>query len=973
MSDAAPPPPTAGAGDEPPPAARSAPGAAARARRRLSLRGLLVLLLLAITLVMSAGSLLIALRSDEQRLWTDARASAQAELSRLVVVAERMAPSDPGVLEELVALTATDPRLTHALIIDPDGRILASTAAADQGQPFTGLPGLDAAGLAGLRGGGQARWRVDTAGQHLVLAQAFAWPAVAGELRGLRLGTVLLRLDLAPALAAQQHASLRQHLWEVAWIALAVLLVYGLLECLVVRPLRRLGGAARALGAGQLAQQVPPARSAELQDVVESFNRMSDGLSAAMGRLADSEQRWRDLFASAPDPMLTVTPQGRIEGFNAAAERLFGATAAEIAGQPLAELLPIRLDEAGPGDALSPGRVVQARRRDGQALTLEASVSRATQAGMLRYTVVARDVGARLALEAELARHRDHLEAEVSERTAELARSRDEARAATRAKSEFLANMSHEIRTPMNAIIGLAHLLRRDADPSQQARLDQLANAARHLLGVLNDILDFSKIEAGKLVLSPRDFALDRLVDEVCQLVADRAAEKGLALVHRIPPGLAARRHGDDLRLRQVLLNLVGNAVKFTETGDVVVRLEAGPGEAVRFAVDDTGIGIAEAERARIFQPFEQADTSPTRRFGGTGLGLAISRALVSAMGGTLELVPRPGGGSSFRFELPLPVVPPAVDAAAVQGPASGGLQAGAPRSMRPSWEAQLRARSTGRLLLVEDNPLNQQVALQLLQDVGLHADLAGDGLQALARLQAQRYDLVLMDVQMPQLDGVGATRALRRLPGCERLPVLAMTAGAVSEDGAQCLAAGMNEVITKPVDPADLYAALLRWLPARPEPGAPPAAAAAAPALPPPAPSPPAPSADPWAAVAGLDPAAGLRRVGGNAAIYRRLMARFAEHHAPDAARLRAAAHDPAAAGQIARLCHDLRGVAATLGATALAGQAKSLEAALLARREAPEAPADDAALADAMQALAASLDALVADIVQALPASAG
>ena len=573
-----------------------------------------------------------------------------------------------------------------------------------------------------------------------------------------------------------------------------------------------------------------------------------------------------------------------------------------------------------------------------------------------------RDVSARLVLEAELARHRHHLEAEVHERTAQLARSRDAAQAATRAKSEFLANMSHEIRTPMNAIIGLTHLMRRDANTTQQAWLAKLGGAARHLLGILNDILDFSKIEAGKLVLAPHDFALDRLVDDVCQLECDRAAGKGLALVQAIAPGLPLWRHGDDLRLRQVLLKLLGNAVKFTETGQISLRLDAGPGNVVRFEVADTGIGIDEAERTRIFQPLEQADSSATRRFGGTGLGLAISRALADAMGGVLTATPVPGGGSSFRFELPLP-----------PGQGTVPLPDAAPGGRRPAetdHQAQWRAHAGCRLLVVDDNLLNQEVALHLLQDVGLQADVASDGLQALDRLRAGHYDLVLMDVQMPRLDGLGATRALRQLPGLATLPVLAMTAGALADDRAQCLAAGMNEVITKPVDPAELYAALLRWLPA--------AAAAVAPAT-----APAASAATPWPAVHGLDPAVGLRRVGGRPATYQRLLLKFLAHHGGDAVRLRAAA----AAGdhaEIIRLCHSLKSVAGTLGALALAAQADRAENLLLGRPGAAPAPAavptsSDASAppadpaADAVQLLAALLDTLMAALPAALAIDPG
>jgi two-component system sensor histidine kinase/response regulator len=1124
-----------------------------RAPWRPTLRWVLLLVLGLVTAVLTAGSLFISLQSDETKAWADARSHARVELSHLVVVAERMALSDPSLVEELVALTLTDPRVAHALVIDPDGRVLASTVSAELGQAAAALPGVDLALLATLRGGGQARVLADPTQQRLLLAQAFAWPAAPGELRGLRQGSVLLQLDLRAALDALARDGLRQHLWQLGWMALAALLIYSLLDRLVVRPLHQLGAAAQALGAGELAHRVAPARAAELQAVGDAFNRMSGDLAATMSRLADSEQRLRDLFASAPDAMLTVTPDGRIERFNAAAERLFGYAQSSIVGQPLLTLLPPQARaghpqwlaefgaEARAPRRMSPGRVVTGLHRDGHPLTLEIGISHSLQAGVPHYTAVARDVGERLLLEAELAGHRDHLEAEVAERTAELARSRDEARAATRAKSEFLANMSHEIRTPMNAIIGLAHLLRRDATAPQQAYLGKLGGAARHLLGVLNDVLDFSKIEAGKLVLLPCDFELDRLVDEVCHLVSDRAADKGLELVQRIAPGLATARHGDDLRLRQVLINLVGNAVKFTETGHVSVRLDHGPGAVVRFEVNDTGIGISEHERARIFQPFEQADGSTTRRFGGTGLGLAISRALVSAMGGTLTVVPAPGGGSSFRFDLPLPVAPVPPPAAPSALPMAGlralviddlaesrevlcellttlglraravasgdeGLRAlaradaageafdlclvdwqmpgmdgisfahhlqrlplqrrpahlmvtafasqlpeallqgtglrtvldkplslqalrqaldqalapGGPvadaRRARPSYEAQLRQRGHCRLLLVEDNPLNQEVALQLLQDVGLQADVAGDGLQALARLQARAYDLVLMDVQMPQLDGLGATRALRKLPGGAALPVLAMTAGAMTEDREACLAAGMNDIITKPVDPADLYAALLRWLPGpapdsgpgtgmgpapaggpvEPSTGAPSptpsglqpfldSAPAAAPmsALGPADPSNPSSptgaavlAADTWAdtradtlaRIDGLDTAVGLHLVGGRMAVYQRVLRRFVEHHGGDAGQLRAAANDPAASADMARLCHTLKGVAGALGAQALAAQATRLESALLGHDAQGAVAIDVAARSAATLALAASLDTLLAAIDAAL-----
>ncbi|MBL8489869.1 MAG: response regulator, partial [Rhodocyclaceae bacterium] len=366
------------------------------------------------------------------------------------------------------------------------------------------------------------------------------------------------------------------------------------------------------------------------------------------------------------------------------------------------------------------------------------------------------------------------------------------------------ANMSHEIRTPMNAIIGLTHLMRRSQPPADQAeRLDKVAVAAEHLLSILNDILDFSKIEAGKFTLERTELSLEALLAGAASMVAERAQAKGLALRLEPPPATGPLL-GDPTRLQQALLNYLGNAIKFTEAGAVTlgVHLLAAEGEGVhlRFEVRDTGIGIAPEVIPRLFSTFEQADNSTTRHYGGTGLGLAITRRLAGLMGGEAGVESTPGAGSTFWFtaRLDRSETPAAAPAAAPAESAEAVL--GRDFASRP-------------ILLVEDDPINREVTLGLLEDAGLTADTAEDGIEALAMVEAKAYDLILMDMQMPRMDGLEATRLIRKMHYGERLPILAMTANAFEEDRERCLKAGMNDHVAKPVDPEQFFATLLRWL----------------------------------------------------------------------------------------------------------------------------------------------------------------
>ncbi|UCV27501.1 PAS domain-containing hybrid sensor histidine kinase/response regulator [Ferribacterium limneticum] len=531
--------------------------------------------------------------------------------------------------------------------------------------------------------------------------------------------------------------------------------------------------------------------------------------------LKASEARYRNLADNSADWIWAMTPEGQTTYTNERCRDMVGLSQEEIYRIPLGALLhpddqPVAMDILRQAAASRQGWknvLLRFRHSDGSYRHLESNASPLfdDDGKLIGFTGVDRDVTERLLADKELKRHRDHLEELVATRTADLSLAKELAEAANRAKTAFLANMSHELRTPMNGIIGMTDLaLRRATDEKLQRQLKVISESSHHLLSVISDILDISRIESERMKLDTREFRVSDIVWQLLGVAQAKAEKKGLRINVDLPPEIDQQAvTGDSQRLKQILRNFIHNAIKFTERGEIDLSaqvIEQTPDSIVlRFEIRDTGIGISAETQQRLFSPFEQADNSMTRKYGGTGLGLSISKRLIRMMGGDLGVDSIVGQGSTFWFTVQL------------GKPVNSEHPADTPGE---NAETRLREGYAGsRILLAEDEPVNQEVTRALLEIVGLEVDVAEDGQAAVDMASLKAYDLILMDMQMPRLNGLDATRRIRALPGYVDIPILGLTANALPQDRQACLLAGMNTHIAKPLKSQALYGLVLTWL----------------------------------------------------------------------------------------------------------------------------------------------------------------
>jgi len=597
----------------------------------------------------------------------------------------------------------------------------------------------------------------------------------------------------------------------------------------VLSGLTRLSAGVSRIGEiSDLSARMPPAGEDELGRLSTAINDMLEALENAQLELRKSEERYRAVVEDQTELICRFYPDGSLTFANEAFYRYIANGKENLIGRNLFVLIP-EIEEEIRAHLGSLGR-------ENAVATIESHRNSPAGEVWLHWTcrailddhgtvaelqLVGRDITERKKADEEVRRLNEELESRVLERTRqleatneELQKAKDAAEAAARVKAEFMANMSHEIRTPMNAVIGLTGiLLDTKLTPQQRDCAETIKIGGETLLAIINDILDFSKIEEGKMGLESQPFDLISLIKGAIDLVAVKASEKGLRLSYVIDENTPLSLMGDLTRLRQILSNLLGNAVKFTETGEVLVMVDSRPVEPdgvyeIHFIIKDTGIGIPQDRLGCLFQSFSQVDMSTTRKYGGTGLGLAISKRLVELMGGTIWAESEEGIGSTFHFTIK---AKKATLPQSSKVPSGRGPQVAEKRASKP--DANDEIPSPLRILLAEDNQINQKVTLRMLKKLGYSADVATNGLEVLKALERQPYDIVLMDVQMPDMDGIEATRAIRQRWPANRPRIIAVTAYALEGDREHYLKSGMDDYIAKPIQIAELKEVLGKYI----------------------------------------------------------------------------------------------------------------------------------------------------------------
>ncbi|MDD5247576.1 MAG: ATP-binding protein [Rhodocyclaceae bacterium] len=702
------------------------------------------------------------------------------------------------------------------MVIGGSGRVIVATNAAYLGRLASSIPGLD------------ARWFAEAAPEEQVVAGADTLTSVS-HIRGAS-GDSPIYYTVITISTANLNAQKRSiALWGQIGSALFVLLssagIVLVAQRLITRRIDASLAVLKEVENGALDSRIPVSSSDELGQLQRGINSMTAKVGVLLAqhqRNAEDLRKQKDLLQSvlehAPVRVFWKDRESRYLGCNSlfagdaglrGATELVGKTDFDMGWRDQAERY--RADDQAVMASGAPRLDFEEPQTTPDGRTIWLSTSKVPLRGegdrVIGVLGLYTDITDRKHNAEELDRHRHHLEQMVAERTVELSGAKQAAEAANVAKSTFLANMSHEIRTPLHAIMGMAHLIRRAGVPPEQAqRLDRIDAAGRHLLGIVNDVLDLSKIESGKFTLDEAELSIGAIVDHVCSIIAERAHAKGLGIV--VENGaLPARLLGDHTRLREALLNYASNAVKFSEHGTVTLgtslEQEDADSALVRFEVRDTGIGIAPEVIPQLFCAFEQADNSTTRKYGGTGLGLAITKRLAGLMGGDAGVVSTPGVGSTFWFTVRLK------KATTPREPA--------PPAPQESAEAILK-RDYGdlKVLVADDDADNRYITQSLLKDVWPQIDVAENGAEAVDLARRNAYDVILMDMRMPHMDGLEATRRIRRLPGGAQVLILALTANVFPENKAQCLEAGMNDLIPKATHAEAPFAAILKWLPRR-------------------------------------------------------------------------------------------------------------------------------------------------------------